>query len=134
MVVAQGNSNTKMNLITQVLTNITTKQNYLRLFSSFIMILVRYQTMVITKSREAQIRERALRGNRVVPIFFQDLWRHWGKVYSYLVTQITPEASSVRRPTCFRENRPTPRSTWPQNGVNGRNRNFSSDSNLRDLQ
>ena len=65
----------KMNLITQVLTNITTKQNYLRLFSSFIMILVRYQTMVMTKSREAQIRERALRENRVVPIFFQDLWR-----------------------------------------------------------
>ena len=64
----------KMNLITQVLTNITTKQNYLRLFSSFIMILVRYQTMVITKSRKAQIREIALRGNRVLPTFFQDLW------------------------------------------------------------
>ena len=80
----------KMNLITQVLTNITTKQNYLRLFSSFIMILVRYQTMVTTKSRKAKIREIALRGNRVVPIFFQDLWRPWGKVYSFLVTQITP--------------------------------------------
>ena len=64
----------KMNLITQVLTNITTKQNYLRLFSSFIMILVRYQTMVILKSRKAQIREIALRGNRVLPTFFQDLW------------------------------------------------------------
>ena len=76
----------KMNLITQVLTNITTKQNYLRLFSSFIMILVRYQTMVTTKSRKAKIREIALRGNRVVPIFFQDLLRPWGKNYSFSAT------------------------------------------------